>query len=299
MDVTCIADVKATLGEGPSWDAAAQALTFVDIKGRRAFSLTSGPSEHGGVVVTEQYILKEVSTPFRLGSLIPRASGGYISGTDRGIAAVDLDSERFELLFDPEEDRETNRFNDAKVDRFGRLFAGTMDDEEREASGAFYRIDRTMLCTRVDDGFRVTNGPAFSPDGKTMYANDSALQVTYAYDLAPDGTPLNRRTFARFGEGEGYPDGMTVDAEGCLWIAFWDGWCLRRLSPLGERLSELRVPVQRPTSCTFGGPDLDRLFITSARIGLTENDLQSQPKAGGLFMTVPGVRGIADQPFAG
>jgi sugar lactone lactonase YvrE len=287
MEVTCLADVKAVLGEGPSWDPAAQALTFVDIKGRRAFRWR----ENGG--------LQEFATPFRLGSLIPRASGGFIAGTDRGIAAVALDTDRFELLFDPEEERETNRFNDAKVDRSGRLFAGTMDDEEQAASGAFYRIDRNLACTRVDDGFRVTNGPAFSPDGKVMYANDSALQVTYRYDLTPDGTPLNRHEFARFNEGEGYPDGMTVDAEGCLWIAFWDGWCLRRLSPNGERLSELRLPVQRPTSCTFGGGDLDRLFITSARIGLTENDLASQPSAGGLFMTQVGVGGVPDQPFGG
>lgn len=287
MSISCIADVKAILGEGPSWDAEAQALTFVDIKGRRAFRWRQSEG------------LEEFATPFRLGSLLPRASGGYIAGTDRGIAAVDLDRDRFELLFDPEEERESNRFNDAKVDRSGRLFAGTMDDEEKEASGAFYRVDRTMACTRVDDGFRVTNGPAFSPDGKVMYANDSALQVTYRYDLTPDGTPLNRRELARFGEGEGHPDGMTVDAEGCLWIAFWDGWCLRRLSPEGERLSELRVPVSRPTSCTFGGADLDRLFITSARTGLSESELSTQPSAGGLFMTVPGVRGIADQPFAG
>jgi sugar lactone lactonase YvrE len=287
MDITCLADVKALLGEGPAWDSATGALTFVDIKGRRAFRWR------------EEDGLEEFPTAARVGSLLPRASGGYIAGTDRGIAAIDLDRDRFELLFDPEEERETNRFNDAKVDRTGRLFAGTMDDEEREASGAFYRIDKNLACTRVDDGFRVTNGPAFSLDGKIMYANDSALQVTYRYDLAPDGTPLNRRELARFGEGEGYPDGMTVDAEGCLWIAFWDGWCLRRLSPDGERLSELRVPVQRPTSCTFGGPSLDRLFITSARIGLAEAELAAQPMAGGLFMTLAGVQGIADRPFAG
>jgi sugar lactone lactonase YvrE len=287
MDIRCLADVKALLGEGPHWDAEAQALTFVDIKGRRVFRWR------------EESGLEEFATPFRLGSLLPRASGGHISGTDRGVIHVNLDHGRFELLFDPEEDRETNRFNDAKVDRSGRLFVGTMDDEEQQASGAFYRIDKSLVCTRVDDGFRVTNGPAFSPDGKVMYANDSALQVTYRYDLAPDGTPLNRREFARFGEGEGYPDGMTVDSEGCLWIAFWDGWCLRRLSPEGERLSELRVPVQRPTSCVFGEADLDRLFITSARIGLEEKDLVSQPNAGGLFVVTPGVHGIADRPFAG
>jgi sugar lactone lactonase YvrE len=287
MDVTCVADVKALLGEGPQWDPADAALTFVDIKGRRAFRWREGRP------------LEEFATPYRIGSLIPRASGGHIAGTEHGVAAVDLGLEKFELLFDPEEDRDTNRFNDAKVDRAGRLFAGTMDDEEEQASGAFYRVDRNLNCTRVDDGFRVTNGPAFSPDGRVMYANDSALQVTWRYDLMPDGTPINRRELARFGEGEGYPDGMTVDSEGCLWIAFWDGWCLRRLSPSGERLSELRLPVQRPTSCAFGGAGLDQLFITSARIGLEEKDLGSQPSAGGLFMCTPGVTGIADLPFAG
>jgi xylono-1,5-lactonase len=287
MDVTCIADVKAVLGEGPSWNHASGELTFVDIKARRAFRWR------------EDQPLQEFATPFRIGSLVPRGSGGFIAGTEHGIAAVDLDQGRFELLFDPEEDRPTNRFNDAKVDRSGRLFAGTMDDEEREASGAFYRIDRNLGCTRVDDGFRVTNGPAFSPDGRIAYANDSARQVTYRYDLAPDGTLLNRRELARYGEGEGYPDGMTVDLEGCLWIAFWDGWCLRRLSPEGERLAEVRVPVQRPTSCTFGGLALDRLFVTSARVGLEESELSAQPSAGGLFILSPGVRGIADQPFAG
>lgn len=303
MDITCIADVKALLGEGPHWDAERQQLTFVDIKGRRAFCWrgTDDAGEMAGGVSWSQSRseLIEVSTPYRIGSLIPRASGGYIAGTEHGIAHVDLDRERFELLFDPEEDRETNRFNDAKIDRQGRLFAGTMDDEEREATGAFYRIDKKLACTRIDDGFRVTNGPAFSPDGKTMYANDSGRRITYRYDLGPDGTPLNKLELVRYDEGEGYPDGITVDAEGCLWIAFWDGWCLRRLSPRGERLAEIRLPVQRPTSCAFGGSSLDRLFITSARIGLDEVALGSQPYAGGLFMTIPGVSGVAEQPFAG
>ena len=287
MEVTCLADVKALLGEGPTWDADAQALTFVDIKGRRAFRW----SEEEG--------LEEFATPFRLGSLIPRASGGHIAGSDRGIIHVNLDHGRFELLFDPEEERDSNRFNDAKVDRAGRLFAGTMDDEEKAASGAFYRIEKTLTCTRVDDGYRVTNGPAFSPDGKTMYANDSALQVTYRYDLAPDGTPLNRREFARFGEGEGYPDGMTVDADDCLWIAFWDGWCVRRYSPEGNCLELIGLPVQKPTSCAFGGPDLRQLYVTSASAGLTEEERSAQPCAGGLFMLDTPYAGLEDIAFEG
>jgi sugar lactone lactonase YvrE len=104
---------------------------------------------------------------------------------------------------------------------------------------------------------------------------------------------------ARFGEGQGYPDGMTVDREGCLWVAFWDGWCLRRLSPSGECIDTLDLPVQRPTSCTFGGPALDRLFITSARIGLDPAALAGQKQAGGLFAAEPGIAGLAQKSFAG
>jgi sugar lactone lactonase YvrE len=284
---TLVADVHAVLGEGPVWVPAEQALYWVDIKGRLIFRL----GESGEV--------QAWPTPFRIGSLAPRASGAFIAGTEHGIAQVDLVAERFELLFDPEEDRPTNRFNDGQVDRAGRFFAGTMDDREEEASGAFYRIDKTLLCTRFDDGFRVTNGPAFSPDGRIMYANDSARQVTYAYTVGTDGMPAGRRPFVQWGEGDGYPDGMTVDAEGCLWLAFWDGWCVRRVSPEGERLSEWRVPVARPTSVAFGGSALDRLFVTSASIGLDAEALQLQPNAGGLFMLDVGTTGIAEQPFAG
>ena len=135
--------------------------------------------------------------------------------------------------------------------------------------------------------------------GDVMYHNDSARQVTYAFDVDSSGAAANRRTFLQFGDRDGYPDGMTVDSEGCLWIAFWDGWCLRRYSPSGEWIETLKVPVQRPTSCAFGGRDLDRLYITSATIGLEEGALEMQPNAGGLFMATPGVRGLAEVAFDG
>jgi sugar lactone lactonase YvrE len=151
----------------------------------------------------------------------------------------------------------------------------------------------------VDAGYKVTNGPAFSPDGKRMYHNDSARQVTYVFDIDEAGNAANRRTFLQFGEGDGYPDGMTVDAEACLWIAFWDGGCVRRYSPDGELLRTVEMPVSRPTSCAFGGSGLDRLYVTSARIGLDETALGMQPNAGGLFLVTPGVQGIADVPFGG
>jgi sugar lactone lactonase YvrE len=285
--VTWVADVHAVLGEGPVWVARESALYWLDIKGRKIFRLSDAGE------------LDQWPTPFRVGSIAPRASGGFIAGTDQGIAEIDLGSGRLQILFNPEEELPSNRFNDGKVDRSSRFWAGTMDDEERQASGTLYRFERDLSWKAVDKDYKVTNGPAFSPDGKLMYHSDSGRQVTYLFHLDDAGNAGNRRTFLQFGEGDGYPDGMTVDSEGCLWIAFWDGSCVRRYSPDGELLRTLEMPVSRPTSCAFGGSDLDRLYVTSARIGLDETALSMQPNAGGLFMVTPGVQGIAELPFAG
>lgn len=285
--VECVADVHAVLGEGPVWVARERALYWVDIKGRRIFRLDS----RGQVT--------SWPTPMRVGSLAPRKSGGFIGGTDEGVLSIDPEAGRFELLVDPEQALPGNRFNDGKLDRQGRFWAGTMDDSEQADSGTLYRIGADLGVTAVDRGYRVTNGPAFSPDGMRMYHNDSARKVTYVFDLGAENPSAGRRIFLQFGDSDGSPDGMTVDSEGCLWIAFWDGWCVRRYSPAGEWLETVRMPVARPTSCAFGGDELDRLYITSASIGLDGESLAMQPKAGGLFMFSPGVRGLADVPFAG
>jgi sugar lactone lactonase YvrE len=286
VEIQCVAEVEATLGEGPIWVEAEQALYWVDIKGKKIFRLASGT-------------LAEWDTPWRVGSLAPRRSGGFIAGTDHGLAEIDLGRGRFEIFADPEANRPGNRFNDGKVDRHGRFWAGSMDDAQRSASGALYRVDADREVTRVDDEYRIANGPAFSPDGRTMYHNDTGRLVTYVFDLDEDGRPSGRRALIRHpGEG-GHPDGITVDSEGCLWIAFWGGWCVRRFSAAGEPLRTIRLPVEQPSSCAFGGPELDRLFVTSARETLGEAELRMQPSAGGLFMLEAGVRGIAELPFAG
>jgi D-xylonolactonase len=285
-EVQCIADVHAVLGEGPVWVTRESALYWLDIKGRKIFRLA------------EDGRLTEWPTPLRIGSLAPRKSGGFIAGTEDGIALVDPAADRFEIIARPEEQLPDNRFNDGKVDRRGRFWAGTMDDSERDATGTLYCIAPAGWAA-VDGGYKVTNGPAFSPSGEIMYHSDSARQVTYAFDLGADGQVANRRTFLQFGPGDGYPDGMTVDDEGCLWVAFWDGWCIRRFSPVGEWVETVKMPVQRPTSCAFGGPDLDRLYVTSASIDLDQSALAMQPNAGGLFMMVPGARGLADVPYDG
>ena len=190
------------------WVAREQALYWVDIKGLKIFRLCPEGKVSGW------------DTPFRIGSLAPRRTGGFVAGTERGFAWIDLEACRYDLFANPETDLPDNRFNDGKVDRSGRFWAGTMDDQERQSSGALYRLDPNLAWTRIDDGYRVTNGPAFSADGRRMYHNDSGRQLTYVFDLNRSGEPSGRRVFASYGPGQGYPDGMTVDREDCLWIAY-------------------------------------------------------------------------------
>lgn len=284
-EISCVADVRAILGEGPVWVPRDDALYWVDINGRKIFRLRGGETT-------------VFDTPIKVGSIWPREQGGFIAGTEEGLAFTD-DLISFDFFANPDAALPDNRFNDGKTDRRGRFWAGTMDNRERAASGTLYRLDFDRDLAAIDSGYRVTNGPAFSPDGRTMYHSDTAIQITYAFDLDGLGNATNRREFIRFGKGDGYPDGMTVDADGCLWIAFWDGWCVRRFSPAGECLLELRVPVQRPTSVAFGRDDFKTLFITSARRDLQGTDLDSQPLAGGLFAADVGVQGIAELPFRG
>ena len=284
--MSLVADVKAVLGEGPIWVARDQSLYWLDIKGRRIFRLRDKD-------------VREWQTPVRVGSIAPRAAGGFIVGTDDGFYGIKLgDEAHFTAIGNPEAGLPDSRFNDGKVDRHGRFWAGTMDDTEQASVGALYRLGADLHWNKVDDGYGVTNGPAFNRAGDIIYHTDSARRTIYRFALSPDGELGRREIFARFTGAEGYPDGMTVDAEDCLWVAFWDGWAVRRFSPAGEELAAIDMPVQRPTSVAFGGPELDRLYITSARIGLDQAAIAVQPSAGGLFMLQPGVSGIAERPFA-
>jgi D-xylonolactonase len=286
--VHCAVDAGDVLGEGPVWVAAEQALYWLDIAGRRV---------HRFDPVTKA--VATWPTPFRVTAIAPRAAGGFVGASERGLVLIDGGFTRFDRVADPEADRPGNRFNDGAVDAAGRFWAGTMDDAEEGASGALYRLDADLGWTRHDDGYRVTNGPAFSPDGRFLYHTDSAARHIYRFALAADGTLSGKRLFAHFNQADGHPDGMAVDRDGCLWVCFWDGWCLRRLSPEGAVLAEVQLPVQRPTSCAFGGRALDRLFITSATIGLDDAARAAQPLAGSLFAVDPGMSGVPVAVFAG
>jgi sugar lactone lactonase YvrE len=286
--VQCIWDAGATLGEGPVWVAREQALYWVDIKGGYIHRFTPASGARRSWSTAEQPC-----------SLVPAVDGGFIGAFRNGFARVSLDQAEvgLEPIADPEQDRPGNRFNDGKVDGKGRFWAGTMDDDEKDPSGVLYRLDPDFRWHCLDDGYVVTNGPAFSPDGQILYHTDTFAGVIHAFDLADDGSLANKRSFVRIPADCGYPDGMTVDADGCLWVAHWGGWRLSCFDPGGRLCGRIDLPVAQVTSCAFGGPDLRQMFITTAAIGLNQQARRQQPLAGGLFICEPGVAGLPSPLF--
>ena len=289
-DVQCLWAAGATLGEGPLWSPREAALYWVDIK---APALHRYRPEDGDKT--------SWAMPEPLGWVIERANGeGLVAGfKDRGFAFLTPGTMAPEVIGQPEPDYPDNRFNDAKADAAGRIWAGTMDDNEREARGSLYRLDPDLDWHRVDKGYVVTNGPALSPDNAMLYHTDTFEGTIYAFDVSKSGKLKNKRSFVTIPEGDGYPDGMTCDAEGYLWVAHWGGWRITRFTPAGQVDRVIEMPVSQVTSVAFGGPDLDRLFIPSASIGLSPERLEEQPLAGGLFELDPGVKGLRAGQFGG
>ena len=271
------------LGEGPLWSAGTGRLLWVDIMGQhvRALDLASGA-------------VNGWAMPERVGWVAERRDGTLLAGFKSGIVALTLDPVAATPFAQPEADRPHNRLNDAKVDTAGRLWFGSKDDRDREPLGALYRLDPDGAVTRMDDGYHVTNGPTFSPDGRWLYHSDSGRRRVYRFALGTDGSLGEREDFITFADDWGYPDGMTADAEGCLWIAHWDGARVSRFDPDGALMRSIALPARNVTSCAFAGAALDRLFVTSAAI-----DSPGTPADGALFEVDAGVAGLAPTAFAG
>ncbi|WP_193141429.1 SMP-30/gluconolactonase/LRE family protein [Meridianimarinicoccus sp. MJW13] len=289
--IECVSEVRASLGEGAVWDDRANVLWWVDIPRGHVHSLdpVSGAETH-----------HEVGEP--VGCLAVREAGGLLLATRSGFWFYDPETGDKTPISDPEADRPMNRFNDGTTDAQGRFWAGTMRDGGSDTpDGAFYRLDPDLTVTLWRDNIYTTNGLAFSPDGKTMYFSDSypAVRTIWACDYDTEtGTPGTPEVFFDTNAVAGRPDGGTVDAEGCYWQAGVSGWQVYRISPEGEVLLTIDMPVEKPTKPMFGGPDLDILFVTSLAGGLTEGS--HQPDAGRLFaITGLGVRGVPQTRFAG
>jgi sugar lactone lactonase YvrE len=272
------------LGEGPAYSVRRGALFWVDILAPALRSLDLGSGE-----------VTTWDMPEKIGWAVECAGDdGFIVGLQSGFARLDLETLAIGHIGDPEPDRPHNRLNDAKVDRAGHIWAGTMDDRELSASGALYRLGPDLHWTRHDVGYKITNGPTFSPDGATIYHTDSLDRTVFAFDLAPEGQLANKRVFLRFEESWGYPDGMCTDAAGGVWIAHWGGGRISRFSPDGQLDRSIALPASQITSCAFAGADLERMFVTSAAVGM-----EAEPLAGALFEVESGTRGIAPTLFAG
>lgn len=269
-NLTALWEVGATLGEGVLWDAPRQQVWFVDIKGRRLHRCAPDGSER-----------RSWDAPGQVSFVVRASDGGLVVSLEDGLYRFIEDSGEFVPFVRVEDDQPGNRFNDGHVDANGRLWFGSMDDGEAQPSGALYRYDGKDVV-RMDDGYIITNGPALSPDGRTLYHTDTLDKRVYAFDLAPDGSLSGKRLFAQITDG-GHPDGMAVDAEGYVWIAVFRGWRIERRDPSGQKVGELRFPCSNITKLAFAGDDLRTVYATTARKGLSKEELARQPLAGALF----------------
>ncbi|MEU0285127.1 SMP-30/gluconolactonase/LRE family protein [Streptomyces sp. NPDC006147] len=272
---------EAELGEGPTWDPATGRLLWIDILSSRLHTYDPATGRRT-VRRTEQHV----------GAVKPRAGGGLVLNLRDGIGLLDPDGSFRWLHREPVPGR---RGNDAAVAPDGSLFAGTMRYDEATGGGTLSRVTGDGTVTVLLDDATVSNGTGWSPDGRLMYYIDTPTRRVDVFDAGEDGTVSGRRPLAVIEEGAGFPDGLTVDADGCVWVALWDGAAVRRYTPSGELDRVIELPVPRVTACAFGGPALTDLYITTARVGLTA----PHPLAGSLLV-VPGAgKGVAQPAFAG
>jgi len=284
--VDVVLAAEARLAEGPLWDPKVNCLRWVDI--------TAG-LVHRFDPATGADTSFEVGEP--VGTVAVRASGGLVLATEKGISSCADDGSDRVVLHEVDTDPPGGRFNDGKADPWGRFWAGTMLDGTDGAAG-FYRLDADGSLHQVLTDVSCSNGLGWSPDGATMYYVDTRTGGVDAFDHDPETGSLSKRR--RLVDIErGWPDGLTVDVEGCVWVALWDGWGLRRYNPDGRLLETVELPVRRVTSCAFGGPSLSTLYVTTARAGLSEEVLARQPEAGSLFAFEPAVGGLAPGEWAG
>ena len=271
MTPECIWNVGAHLGEGALWHAPTSSVWFVDIKGRRIHHCDAAGGARQGW-----------DAPGQVGFVVPARSGGFVCALEDGLYRFDGLSGRFEAMRKVEDDQPGNRFNDGHVDRKGNLWFGSMDDGQAQASGALYRLGGDGVVARADEGYVITNGPAISPDGKTLYHTDTPLRRVYAFDLREDGLLARKRVFLQLLEGS-RPDGMAVDSEGHIWICLFGAGRIERYAPDGRKVGEVRFPCTNITKLAFGGADLRTAYVTTAWKGLSPERRREQPLAGGLF----------------
>jgi xylono-1,5-lactonase len=287
-DIKLLVEVQHRLGEGALWHEARGCLFWIDLyePSLNSFDPVTGGLTHRAL---------NLATP--IGAVVATTrSDRLLISHPGGLSVLDIDNLTLTPYANPENGRPDQSPNDMKVDRWGRLWFGTSHAKELEPRGALWCVEDDKHIHLCDVGFAVSNGPAFSPDGKTMYFSDSANHQILAYDISRDNClAKNRRVFATFSEDEGMPDGLTVDAEGCVWSAQWAGASVIRLSASGEKLQRISLPSGHVTSVAFHG---STLYITTARDGLSEQVLARYPLSGSVFKLETDAVGVAETLFA-
>lgn len=285
-----VIDAKSALGEGPCWFSEANKLIWVDINGYMVhlYDPETGLNESHDI---GQFV----------GAAVVREKGGLLLALYHGFYFYDLDTRQLTAVEDPEGHITTNRFNDGKCDPKGRFWAGTMVLKGEPGNANLYRMDKNLNVNRMLTGVTISNGMAWNIEKQLMYYIDTKTKKICSYDFnMKSGEMTNEQTVITISEGMGSPDGMTIDEEGMLWVAFFRGWKVIRFDPeTSEILSEIPVPASQVTSCTFGGEQLDELYITTARVGLSDEELEKQPHAGGLFRVKLDIKGAPSYQFKG
>ncbi len=289
-EVETVLEAKNVLGEGPIWHPGEQALYWCDIMKPSFQRLDPASGDY-----------REWAMPEEIGSMVFREKGGVVAALKSGFYFVDLASGKVEAAAKPEPSNGDNRFNDGKCDRRGRYWCGTISFDRSRSDGALYRLDPDGSCHKMEEGVTVSNGIAWSPDNKVMYYADSPADKVYAYDFDLEtGAIANRRVFISTADIEGFVDGATVDAEGFYWCAHIRAGEIARYDPDGKLERTIPLPVQHPTMCTFGGKELDTLYVTSGTQFVKPEDAAAQPLAGALLAIHDvGARGLPEPFFAG
>lgn len=286
-EVEHVLSVNCQLGEGPIWNSREQNLYWVDIEKNTIHTWHPESGAHQTTVFTDAVCAMGF-----------RKKGGLVLATRKHFAFWDGVSDAFETFYDVEADQPENRFNDGAVDRQGRFWAGTMHPSA--ASCSLYRLNPDLTVDTMVGGVQISNGIGWSPDNRTMYYTDSPIHTIYAFDFdAASGAIANRRVHIHTPGQPGVPDGLTVDSEGFIWGARWDGYRITRYTPAGKEDRVIELPIARVTSLTFGGPDLKDLYITSAWSGFSEDERRKSPLAGDLFRVSVDVPGLPEPYFAG
>lgn len=288
MEIEVAVAAGDVLGEGVVWSSRSGSVIWTDIAGKRLWTYD---------VATRAATIAPL--PDRLTCFAPMPDGRLLAGFAGGLATYF--NGPIANLLPIEADQPRTRLNDGCLDREGRFVFGTMDEGDGgpQPIAQVWRHDGTSEPQPILSGFRITNSIAFSPDGRTLYLADTPTKVIMAYDYSPDGIASSGRIFAEVGPEGGYPDGSTVDSEGYLWNCEWEGHRIVRYDPNGRIDRIIAMPVSKPTCCAFGGDDLSTLYVTSARYGMSEEQIDAEPAAGALFAIRPGVRGLADTEFRG